>query len=431
MAAFPTGNAAFYFFDILLHMLDIVFSVSEYLDALNRSLKTVRGRIIGEISGIQEYPGRSYLYFSIKDKKDGSTAKCFMWKQDYKNSGVNIEEGLEVVLAAYPNVYKPNGGMTLQVEEIELVGEGALKIAYEKLKAQLEKEGLLSDEKKRALPGLPHRIGVITSKSGAVINDFLSNIGKYGFEILFVDSKVEGEGAVRDLLGALKTLEKQQVDIVVLMRGGGSLESFQAFNNETVVRAVAAFPVPVLTGIGHDKDAPLVSLVSDKNVSTPTAVANLLNAGWRESIHEVALAEEKIVGRFERVLHEQNFLLSNAERIIEERFRAVFEKFRAYQEHLFRAFDRVGVAIERMKDTLVESERRIVREFTDALEKKKEMLVQFEKLLMGQNPERQLRLGWSITKNKAGKVVRSVSQVKSGEELEVSLADGSLNVKIK
>jgi exodeoxyribonuclease VII large subunit len=124
-------------------------------------------------------------------------------------------------------------------------------------------------------------------------------------------------------------------------------------------------------------------------------------------------------------------LLSNAERIIEERFRAVFEKFRAYQEHLFRSFDRIGVAIERMKDTLVESERRIVREFTDALEKKNDMFVQFEKLLMGQNPERQLRLGWSITKNKAGKVVRSVSQVKSGEELEVSLADGSLNVKIK
>lgn len=412
-------------------MLEIVFSVSEYLDALNRSLKTVRGRIIGEISGIQEYPGRSYLYFSIKDKKDGSTAKCFMWKQDYKNSGVNIEEGLEVVLTAYPNVYKPNGGMTLQVEEIELVGEGALKIAYEKLKAQLEKEGLFDEANKKALPTLPHRIGIITSKSGAVINDFLSNIGKYGFELLFVDSKVEGEGAVKDLLSALRTLYTQKVDILVLMRGGGSLESFQAFNNESVVRAVSKFNAPVIAGIGHDKDAPLVSFVSDKNVSTPTAVANLLNTGWKESVHEVELAEEKIVGKFEKVLHEQNFLLSNAERIIEERFRTVFEKFRVYQEHLFRAFDRIGTTIERMKDTLLESERRIIREFTESLEKKKDILVQFEKLLMGQNPERQLRLGWSITKNKAGKVVRSVNQVKSGEELEVSLADGSLNVKIK
>lgn len=411
--------------------LDIVFSVSEYLDALNRSLKSVRAKILGEVSGIQEYPGRSYLYFSIKDKKDGSTAKCFMWKQDYKNSGVLLEEGMEMMITAYPNVYKPNGGMTLQVESVELVGEGALKIAYEKLKSQLEKEGLFDEANKKALPLLPYRIGIITSKSGAVINDFLSNIGKYGFELLFVDSKVEGEGAVKDLLSALRTLYTQKVDVLVLMRGGGSLESFQAFNNESVVRAVSKFNAPVITGIGHDKDAPLVSFVSDKNVSTPTAVANLLNAGWRESAHEVELAEEKIVGRFERVLHEQNFLLSNAERMIEERFRTAFETFKKYQENLFRSFERIGTTIERMKDALLESERRIVREFTDALEKKKDMLVQFEKLLMGQNPERQLRLGWSITKNKAGKVVRSVAQVKSGEELEVSLADGSLNVKIK
>ncbi|MCX6703465.1 MAG: exodeoxyribonuclease VII large subunit [Candidatus Zambryskibacteria bacterium] len=411
--------------------LDIVFSVSEYLDSLNRSLKQVRARIVGEVLGIQEYPGRSYMYFSIKDPKDGSTAKCFMWKQDYKNSRVNIEEGMEVVLTAYPNVYKPNGGMTLQVEEIELVGEGALKIAYEKLKTQLEKEGLFDEVNKKALPALPHRIGVITSKSGAVISDFLSNIGKYGFEIIFVDSKVEGEGAVKDLLSALRTLYIQKVDILVLMRGGGSLESFQAFNNESVVRAVSKFNAPVITGIGHDKDAPLVSFVSDKNVSTPTAVANLLNAGWKEAEHEVELAEQKIVGRFEKVLHEQNFLLSNAERIIEQRFRIVFETFRMYQESLSRSFDRIGIAIERMKDSIVESERRILREFTEGLEKKKDVLGQFEKLLTGLNPERQLRLGWSITKNKAGVVVRSVSQVKSGEELEVSLADGSLNVKIK
>lgn len=409
--------------------LDIVFSVSEYLDALNRSLKTVRARIVGEVSGIQEYPGRSYLYFSVKDKKDGSTAKCFMWKQDYKMSGIAIEEGMEIIITAYPNVYKPNGGMTLQVEEIELVGEGALKIAYEKLKAQFEREGLFDEARKKTLPVLPHRIGIITSKSGAVINDFLSNIGKYGFEIIFVDSKVEGEGAVRELLGALKTLEKQEVDIVVLMRGGGSLESFQAFNNESVARCVAGFPVPVLTGIGHDKDISLVSLVSDKNVSTPTAVANLLNAGWKESIHEVALAEEKIIGRFEKIVHEQWFEVENAERIIEEYFHMVFEKFRMYQESLFRSFDHIGTHIVRMKDSIIEYERRILREFTDGIEKKKEMLVSFEKLLTGLNPERQLRLGWSITKNKKGIVVRSVDQVKRGEELEIAVSDGIIHTK--
>jgi len=407
--------------------LDIVFSVSEYLDALNRSLKTVRAKILGEVSGIQEYPGRSYLYFSIKDKKDGSTAKCFMWKQDYKNSGVLLEEGMEMMITAYPNVYKPNGGMTLQVEHVELVGEGALKIAYEKLKAQLEKEGLFDEANKKPLPLLPHRIGIITSKSGAVINDFLSNIGKYGFELLFVDSKVEGEGAVKDLLGALRTLYVQKVDVLVLMRGGGSLESFQAFNNESVVRAVSKFNAPVITGIGHDKDAPLVSFVSDKNVSTPTAVANLLNTSWKESAHAVTLAEEKILGRFEKLLQSSRYELENAERIIEDKFYTVFETFREYKQILIRSFSDIGATLIRMHERVREAEYRIIRGFTENLERKKDAVGQYEKLLIQQNPERQLKLGWSITRDAKGKVVRSVSDVQKGDILEVAVSDGIIH----
>ena len=407
--------------------LDIVFSVSEYLDALNRSLKSVRAKILGEVSGIQEYPGRSYLYFSIKDKKDGSTAKCFMWKQDYKNSGVLLEEGMEMMITAYPNVYKPNGGMTLQVEHVELVGEGVLKIAYEKLKAQLEKEGLFDEANKKQLPLLPHRIGIITSKSGAVINDFLSNIGKYGFELLFVDSKVEGEGAVKDLLSALRALYAQKVDVLVMMRGGGSLESFQAFNNESVVRAVSKFNAPVITGIGHDKDAPLVSFVSDTNVSTPTAVANLLNTGWKESSHAVVLAEEKIIGRFEKLLQSNRYDLENAERIIEDSFYKVFETFREYREILVRSLTDVGNTIERMGEQIKEAQYRIIRGFTESLEKKKDVVETYEKLLIQQNPERQLALGWSITRNKKGQVVRSVKDIKKGEELDVAVSDGIIN----
>lgn len=407
--------------------LDIVFSVSEYLDALNRSLKSVRAKILGEVSGIQEYPGRSYLYFSIKDKKDGSTAKCFMWKQDYKHSGVLLEEGMEMMIVAYPNVYKPNGGMTLQVESVELVGEGALKIAYEKLKAELEKEGLFDEAYKKPLPLLPHRVGIITSKSGAVINDFLSNIGKCGFELLFVDSKVEGEGAVKDLLAALRALYTQKVDVLVLMRGGGSLESFQAFNNESVIRAVSKFNAPVITGIGHDKDAPLVSFVSDKNVSTPTAVANLLNIGWKESAHEVTLAEEKIIGRFEKLLQHNRYELENAERIIEDSFYKVFETFREYREVFMQSLRDVGNVIERMSEQIKEAEYRIIRGFMESLERKKDMVGQYEKFLIQQNPERQLGLGWSITRNKKGQVVRSVKDVKKGEVLDVAVSDGIIH----
>jgi len=214
-------------------------SVSQYLDKINVALKNERARIIGEVSSVAEYPERSYLYFSIKDGNDQSTIKCFMWKRDFRLSGVMIKDGLEIIISAYPNVYKPNGSLTMQVETIELVGQGALQMAYEELKKRLTLEGLFSMERKKEIPALPRRIGVITSHSGAVISDFLTNIGKFGFEILFVDSKVEGQDAIKDLLLAIKTLKNKSLDVLVLMRGGGSLESFLAFNNEVLVRAVA------------------------------------------------------------------------------------------------------------------------------------------------------------------------------------------------
>lgn len=408
-----------------------VLSVSEYLDTLNLSLRETKARIVGEVSGLQEYSGRSYLYFSIKDTKDSSTVKCFMWKNDYKISGVTLTEGMEVIVTAYPNVYKPNGGMTLQVEAIELVGEGALKIAYEKLKNQLASEGLFDPSRKKMLPKLPYTIGIITSKNGAVINDFLSNIGKYGFKLVFVDSKVEGEGAIKDLLAGLRTLYMQNIDVLVIMRGGGSLESFQAFNNEVLVRAITKFNVPVITGIGHDKDAPLVSLVSDVNVSTPTAVASLLNSGWIETIHSISLAEEKIYGRFEKILRDKWYVLENTERIIEQRFSLLFETFHMYEQSIVRAMTQFEFTIETYKKNLVHIHTNVCKGFERGIQMIQEKLYQAEKLIVQNNPERQLRLGWSISTDAQGKIIRSVGDVGVGEEVDIVLVDGILKTRVE
>ncbi len=361
-----------------------IIGVSQYLDKLNSSLREEKSKIIGEVFEVREYPGRSYLYFGLKDKKDGSTLQCFMWKTDFRLSGISLKDGIEVVITAYPNVYKPSGKLSMQVELVELIGEGALQIAYEKLKKKLETEGLFSDDRKRSIPKYPHRVGVITSKSGAVINDFLTNIGKYGFEIIFVDSKVEGQDAIKDLLSAVETLKKKDLDVLVLMRGGGSLESFQAFNNEVLVKAIANFPVPTLTGIGHDKDAPLVSLVSDRTVSTPTAVANLLNLGWNEAKHLLQLSEEKILTQFESSFREWKFMME-------------------------------------AKDLL--------KEFSNFISKISDFLSQSQKTLNSLNPERQISLGYSIVRWK-GKVVRKKSEVKKGSELDIMVSDGIIQSEV-
>lgn len=382
-----------------------IISVSKYLDKLNTTLKGERAKIIGEVSGVQQYPGRSYLYFSIKDSKDQSMAKCFMWKEDFAISGVVLSDGVEIIITAYPNIYKPNGGLTLQVELVEMVGQGALQIAYEKLKRKLEVEGLFANERKRTIPIYPHRVGVITSRSGAVINDFLTNIGKFGFEILFVDSKVEGQDAIKDLLSAIDTLKDKKLDVLVIMRGGGSLESFQAFNNEMLVRAVASFPAPVLTGIGHDKDAPLVSMVSDQNVSTPTAVANLLNSSWNEAEHKVLMYQEKIISNFQS---------------------SIFDAFRLAEDTMLREAERIDSGIKRISDTVLSQTKELLRSFTLLSQNTEDFLVQSSKTFDLSSPLRQLARGYSIIKL-GGKVLKHVKDTKKGDKLDITVSDGIIH----
>ncbi len=404
-------------------------SVSAYLDRVNRTLKGERAKIVGEITEVQMYEGRSYLYFSIKDSADQSKIKCFMWKKDYTISGVQLRDGIEVVLTAFPQVYKPNGGLSLQVGLIELVGEGALQKAYEELKKKLELEGLFSESRKRVLPKYPERIGVITSRSGAVIHDFLSNIGKFGFEILFVDSKVEGQDAIKDLLSAVNTLKSMDVDVLVLMRGGGSLESFAAFNNETLVRALADFPVPVITGIGHDKDAPLVSLVSDRNVSTPTAVAHLVDSTWREALSTVTLSHTKIISRFERIVSEHKNSIERAQRSIENRFGTIFDEFRRAESALSRVLGRIEGEFGRTSEFISRRVQDMHRGFTSLVSRTELSLTQSEKIITFSSPTRQLSRGYSIVRN-AGKVVRKHTDVRAGDTLDILVSDGTIETKV-
>lgn len=406
-----------------------IFSVSQYLDSVNFLLKAKKAKVLGEVFGIQEYPGRSYLYFSVKDKEDSSTIKCFMWKKDYLNSGVLLQEGMEVVVYCYPAIYKPNGGLSLQIESIELLGEGALKIAYEKLKQKLQSEGLFDQQNKRPIPEFPKKIGIITSKSGAVINDFLSNISKWGFELLFVDSKVEGEGAVKDLLSALRVLYKEKVDCLVLMRGGGSLESFQAFNNENIVRAICKFNAPVITGIGHDKDVPLVCLASDKNVSTPTAVANLLGVNFLQAKNNLELDAQNIFNSFENLLKDKTFLAEEALSVIWSKLENILYNF----EKLILKFVSIpDLILEKINNINLNIDNTYLNLFK-GLQKdillKDDKISNYQKQLSAFDPKKRLSQGYSIVRF-SGKIIKSSKNIKSGDNIGVELADGFINTEV-
>lgn len=382
-------------------------TVSQYLDKLNTTLKGEKAKILGEVSGMQLHQS-GHLYFSLLDKADRSKIDCVLWKSKYDIYGKIVQNGTEVLVTVVPNIYKPWGKLSAQVEVVELVGEGALQVAYEKIKKKLELEGLFAEERKRPLPQYPHKIGVITSKSGAVINDFLTNIGKFGYEILFVDSKVEGAEATPDLLSAVETLRDKDLDVLVIMRGGGSLESFQAFNNETLIRAVSTFPVPVLTGIGHDKDLPLMSMMSDKNVSTPTAVANLLNSSWIEALYNLNLYQEKILSSFGQLI----------------------DVFKKAEDTLLRGVDKIENALVRYSDQIGNFTKDILFGFENITSEITENLKNSEKLIEFSSPERLLKHGYSIVRS-GGRIVKSKKDVSKGDDLDITLTDGIINTIVK
>ena len=228
---------------------DGAVSVTEFVTMLDTMLRThFRSvRIQGEVVGFKRNAS-GHAYFEIKDKE--SVLRCMLFSSRYEIAGVDLADGMEIIVTGYPNYHKQYG-FGFVGTMIELYGEGALKKAYDDLKKKLDAEGLLAVERKRDVPQLPQRIGLITSRTGAAIGDFTMNVGSYGYTIILHQSRVEGSQAVDDLIDALKTMARQDLDVLVVVRGGGSLESLQAFNNERVVRMIADFPVPVIAGVGH------------------------------------------------------------------------------------------------------------------------------------------------------------------------------------
>lgn len=454
---------------------DKIYTVSNYLDSLNSKLSQTGAVIKGEVSSINIRNG--HAYFAIKDKSDESLLNCFMWARNYEMSGIDLVEGMEVIIHGIPEVYKPYGKLSFKTSVIELVGEGALKKAYEALKKKLEAEGLFAQERKKAIPDFPHKIGLITSRDGAVIGDFNTNIGNFGYEIIFVDSRVEGAAAISDLVSAVEYFEDKDIDVLVIIRGGGSLESLQAFNNEMLIRKIADLKMPMICGIGHDKDMPLLSHVADKAVSTPTAVAQVLNRSWERALDRLDSYEKNIINRYETILRDSRDKVENVANTIREFYQETFRNFGRYEQAIKNSLIKVDYSIKREKKMLERTGEILRYHFGNNVGETKKMLDNFgselynqhllkninyslklnigklgefgenfakkfmvslngiikklddfEKDLNSNNPERQLKLGYSIVRVN-GKIVKSISQVNEGDELISKLSDGEVYSK--
>ena len=373
---------------------------------LNIGLKSSKAKIIGEITEAKIYSS-GHVYFTLKDEKDGAVMSCIIWKSRYAIYGIKLEVGMKILVSGYPEIYAPSGKLSFIAEVIELAGEGELKKQYDELKKKLTEEGLFAEERKRPIPKYPQNIGVITSKQGAVLADFLNNVGKFGFRIKMIDSRVEGQEAVGDILASIKTFKKKDIDVLVIIRGGGSFESLMPFNNEALVREVANFKIPVIAGVGHHKDEPLITFAADVSVSTPTAAANYLNQSWEEALLLVERYERNILGSYQEIF---------------ENYKAVENKLKISLQNFKNALFGLRVGLDDFLDKSFSGFNLLISKISQTLE-------QSEKVIFLNDPARQLKLGYSIAVAD-GKVIRKTSDVKTGQHFDLRVSDGKINSEV-
>ena len=386
-----------------------VLSVAEFVKELNAILTPKQAIVLGEVSQVSSRS--NYTFFNLKDKDEEVSLNCFVWQRRLKSLGIDLREGMELKVNGFPKVYPRTGSLTFEVEGIGLIGEGALKVAFEKLKARLEGKGYFAPERKRPLPPFVDRVGLITSRYADAKTDFLEHLGNFGIQIYFADVRVEGTRAVSNLVQAIKFFNENvsEVDVLVVTRGGGSLESLQAFNSEDVARAVYGSKIPVLAGIGHEADQTITDLVADIRASTPTHAARILSDPWKRATLEIKTSRGEMLGNLQKSA-------ANRQEKIEKIGLDILTTFRnAQNEH------------QQNLDNLIGD---LAVSFGQRLETIKKLFQEQKEKLELASPLNRLRQGYSIVKL-GDSVIHSVHQLSVNDILKIKLFEGMAVSQVK
>jgi len=365
----------------------------------------------GEISNLSK-PSSGHIYFTLKDP--AAALRCVIWKTTAMRIRMPLQNGQMLEAHGYISLYERDGAYQLYVDMVKAGGEGELFQAFMRLKAKLEDEGLFAVERRRPIPALPNLIGIVTSKTGAALQDMLNTLSlRYRMaQVVIAPAAVQGEEAPREIVAALKHLNKRyKPDVIILARGGGSLEDLWAFNDENVVRSVAASEAPVITGIGHETDFTLADFAADLRAPTPTGAAVAATPDQAE-------LKAALVG------------LSAALRsMIETKLENLHQALNQVQTDLQRESPLYQVQNDRQR--LDELMLRLERASLHKVVMERTRTVGVLKRLNGLSPKSILQRGYAIVSKLDGKVVRQVGQVSRGEELLVQVSDGRFNVEVK
>jgi len=367
----------------------------------------------GEISNLSR-PASGHIYFTLKDS--GAALKCVIWKGDAARlRGIPMQDGLSIEAHGKIGVYEPGGQYQLYVDIVRPSGEGALYAEYLRLKAMLEAEGLFASERKREIPQFPRKIGILTSPTGAALRDMLNTLRRRMplAEVILAPSAVQGEAAPLELVAGLQKLNDLfQPDVILVARGGGSIEDLWAFNDERIVRAVAGSAAPVISGVGHETDFTLTDLAADLRAPTPTAAAELATA---ISLNDLAGYIRNAAGQLGNSILTLLDEKANALEQINGRMRYVSPARRLVTE----------------RQRVDEAGQRMARALGGRLKLENAQLKGLAQRLESLNPLAILRRGYAVvTLEESGKVVLTASQAEAGGDIRVRLAEGEIKARV-
>jgi exodeoxyribonuclease VII large subunit len=409
----------------------------------------------GELSNFRQQQPSGHLYFTLKDEQ--AQLRCVMWRSRAQNLRFGPRDGLQLVAFGSVRVYEPRGEYQLQIEELWPDGEGDLFLAFTELKARLEAEGLFAPERKRPLPLFPRCVGVVTSPVGAAVRDISHVLRRRapGVDILLAPAAVQGEEAPDSLVAALALLGRQpRVEVIIVGRGGGSLEELSAFNDERVARAIAACPVPVVSAVGHETDFTIADFVADCRAATPSAGAELVvpdTLRLRNEVERIAAALgyqgraafegrrmllERLKGSraldLERRLGELAQRLDELNAALGERLvRRSHQARRALSDRLWPRLVQAGLGLTRYPAReLARREAEFRSRGGVLVEQRRGEWAPLVAALDALSPLKTLSRGYAVCQRPGGRVVRDAGTVKVGEAVEVVLAQGELGCTV-
>jgi len=431
----------------------ILWRVSE----LNRNTRVLLEQtfpllwVSGEISNLKRYPS-GHWYFSLKD--DSAQVRCVMFR--HKNMYLDWipQDGMQVEAQVLVTLYEARGEFQLTVEQLRRTGLGALFEAFERLKSRLQQEGLFDPERKQPLPHFPQQIGIITSPHTAALRDVLTTLQRRipSIPVVIYPAPVQGEGSSAAIAAALRAAAaRSECDVLILCRGGGSIEDLWAFNEEIVARAIAACPIPIVTGIGHETDFTIADFVADMRAPTPTGAAQLVSPDREEMRHRLRswlhrlqqtmarhierrmqttdLLAHRLIHPGERIRHQRMQLVQLRDRLQHACYRQL-EIHQWYigetRRHLQSAQPGIHAGIRHQQELAA----RLQRAMISRLENMQSRLLQQQQHLHHLDPKAVLARGYSIAYTAGGDILQDSQQVQTGDKVQLILAKGWADAKI-